>query len=76
MGTAVTNCANPSAPSVFHPRLYAADSETQSVFRGEEEIKTSDSKFDQMTCSFTSEIARAEKELNELSWKCEKWKAQ
>lgn len=75
-----TKCVNPDAPQLAHQApLYATDSRVGVIFKklsdgSLEIINTNSARFDEFVCSPIDLVAIAQKEIIDLSFKCEKWK--
>jgi hypothetical protein len=70
-----TSSCNPDAPQPQTPlRKYAPDYRTQQLLRkGESPISFNDPLMDEMLCGWRSEIEAREKEMIDISLKCQKW---
>jgi hypothetical protein len=58
----------------WHPAIWATDSRTQLIVRGDERIPTSDPRFDNMICIAKDEPGKAQQACYEVILQCEKWK--
>lgn len=69
-----TKC-NPEAPTLkWNPEIWAADSESQSIVRGDQVIRTKDPRFDQFISMRSNEIPKFKEAYFEVINQCEKWK--
>lgn len=68
-----TACSNPPQFN-WSPEIYYGDSKTQSIQGSTENIKTNDSRFDEMICMSKDQPEIVLKEVNKIIEKCEVWK--
>jgi len=69
-------CDQGSAPDYnWHPQLYATDSETESIIRGDEIISCSQTEFNTMICMPVNDIAMAKRAYFEAVNQCKTWKS-
>jgi hypothetical protein len=71
-------CGGGAPPFAWSPKIYVADSRTQSIVREDangiiEQIKTSDVAFDEMICINKDEPRKALSAYQEIVKKCKQW---
>lgn len=71
-----SKCEKGDAPDFnWHPSIYATDSETQSVVRGDEQIMCHQQEFNNLICMPAQDIVKSKKAYFDAINQCKTWKS-